>query len=352
MFAMNENNNNGEANLSVYGREDAMSDFPVLKAFQQYIDNEQAKARRRLAIVCTAFGVLIILILIFFTVLLSGLNTRNRELNDKLVDYAMKDGSRQLEIINQRDAGNDAKLKAITDNLAAIQKELAEQREASLKAAREAAEATVKRTPSPEELELQRRNREESEKLREAMAQLEAEKKKLADEKEKMRQAEIERYKRRLYPEYYAREEGRTTAVREVGETAEERARKAKLAEVNQALADLESIDDSDEAESEVKPVNPVKPSAGAKKTSAAKTRGKTAAKKTPAASDRRKITAEELENVSEDNAIEYFKYEDEEDEDDADEDVDLLGVDGDDYEIPVEVKKGKPASKWRVPMK
>ena len=30
--------------VSVYGAADALDDFPVLKAFQQYIDAEQAKA--------------------------------------------------------------------------------------------------------------------------------------------------------------------------------------------------------------------------------------------------------------------------------------------------------------------
>ena len=34
--------------VSVYSQ-DAMDDFPVLKAFQQYIDAEQAKARKRLS---------------------------------------------------------------------------------------------------------------------------------------------------------------------------------------------------------------------------------------------------------------------------------------------------------------
>ena len=34
--------------VSVYGQTDGLDDFPVLKAFQQYIDSEQAKARKRM----------------------------------------------------------------------------------------------------------------------------------------------------------------------------------------------------------------------------------------------------------------------------------------------------------------
>ena len=41
--------------VSVYGQTDAMDDFPVLKAFQQYIDAEQAKAQKRMTTLCIFF---------------------------------------------------------------------------------------------------------------------------------------------------------------------------------------------------------------------------------------------------------------------------------------------------------
>ena len=45
--------------VSVYGQTaDAMDEFPVLKAFQQYIDAEQAKARKRLISLGIFFAIL------------------------------------------------------------------------------------------------------------------------------------------------------------------------------------------------------------------------------------------------------------------------------------------------------
>ena len=38
--------------VSVYDAGNAMDDFPVLKAFQQYIDAEQAKAQKRMLFLC------------------------------------------------------------------------------------------------------------------------------------------------------------------------------------------------------------------------------------------------------------------------------------------------------------
>ena len=43
--------------VSVYSQ-DAMDDFPVLKAFQQYIDAEQAKAQKRMTTLCIFFALL------------------------------------------------------------------------------------------------------------------------------------------------------------------------------------------------------------------------------------------------------------------------------------------------------
>ena len=76
--------------VSVYGQSDgAYEDFPVLKAFQQYIDSEQAKARKRMLLLCAFFGGLMFVVISVFVVLLISASSRNQMLNDRLVEYAM-----------------------------------------------------------------------------------------------------------------------------------------------------------------------------------------------------------------------------------------------------------------------
>lgn len=58
--------------VTLYGNQDAMDDFPVLKAFQQYVDSEQAKAHKRLMTVCAFFTILIFFIIgVFIFVVLN-----------------------------------------------------------------------------------------------------------------------------------------------------------------------------------------------------------------------------------------------------------------------------------------
>ena len=90
--------------VRLYG--DAMDDFPVLKAFQQYIDAEQAKARKRLLSLGIFFGILTGAIIAVFVLLLLNVSQRNQELNDRLVEYAMKDRSQQSARYH-RDAHGD-----------------------------------------------------------------------------------------------------------------------------------------------------------------------------------------------------------------------------------------------------
>ena len=68
-----------------------MDDFPVLKAFQQYIDSEQAKARKRMLMLCAFFGFLMIVVIGVFVVLLVNVSARNQALNDRLIEFAMKE---------------------------------------------------------------------------------------------------------------------------------------------------------------------------------------------------------------------------------------------------------------------
>ena len=195
--------------LRVYG--DAMDDFPVLKAFQQYIDAEQAKARKRLLSLGIFFGILTGAIIAVSVVLLVLMTSRNQQLNDRLVEYAMKDRDRQAAVVVQPSQDNSA-VAALTAKLDALQRKLDEsqakaEKDAAVAAERarlSAVEAAAKpKGPSAEELEIKRLTallESEREKARE---QARLEKERAEAEKERKRQEELEAYRRKHYPELY-----------------------------------------------------------------------------------------------------------------------------------------------------
>ena len=78
---MNENQINRNA-VSVYGQE-GLEDFPVLKAFQQYIDAEQNKARKRLVVLCAFFGFLMTAMIIVFLFILKDVSSNNKAQNER-----------------------------------------------------------------------------------------------------------------------------------------------------------------------------------------------------------------------------------------------------------------------------
>ena len=105
---MNENRNDTNA-VSIYGQE-GLDDFPVLKAFQQYIDAEQSKARKRMIMLCLFFGFLMTIVIVVFMIMLREADERNQlllrdataqnqALNDKLVEFAMKERERQPVVV-------------------------------------------------------------------------------------------------------------------------------------------------------------------------------------------------------------------------------------------------------------
>ena len=238
-------NDNPTANnaVSIYGQE-GLDDFPVLKAFQQYIDAEQSKSRKRMIMLCVFFGFLMSVMIVVFLFMLRDASARNQSLNDKLVEYVMKERERQ-PVVGQptapvQNAANDAAIKAMTDTLAALQKQMADQQtkmieqqakleESRAKMAEEqlkavaAAAAKVQETataqkaagPSKEQLALQKQIDEDTAKLVKARALLKAEKDKIAAEKEKLRREEVERQRRRLYPEYYEKKDAEGKAAAE-----------------------------------------------------------------------------------------------------------------------------------------
>ena len=281
--------NNNEPNISLYG-DGTGEDFPVLKAFQQYIDAEQAKARRRLLTVSIVFVITLIAVIAIFSMMVIKANNQTQTLNDRMVDLLLKDKDRSVEEAKAA-AVQELTVKALNDTLEKLQKRIEDQdrkaTEAAAVAARElaAAKKAAAEAPSVVDSSFDQRNREQEAKIQKALALLKAEKQKLADEKEKLRQQELERYRREHYPEYYAKRQAASRAKTQIDPD------------------DLDDVRYFDDDEPEDTPVRP-------------KASGKPANKSVDLDDD--------------DSAIEYFK-------------------DADSYTIPVEVK-GKRAG-WRVPL-
>jgi len=179
--------------VSVYDNETA-DEFPVLKAFQQYIDAEQAKSRKRMLLLCVFFSFVLTVVIAVFVVLLVNAGARTQSLNDRLVEYAMKDRERGPVVV-QPSQDNSA-IMALANKLEDMKKSLAEERAQVQKMAAEAANAKPieKKSATVEELEIQR-----------LKALLAAEKEKASLEREKQRQIELEAYRRKHYPELYSK---------------------------------------------------------------------------------------------------------------------------------------------------
>ncbi|MBO5648068.1 MAG: hypothetical protein J6S30_04850 [Kiritimatiellae bacterium] len=85
--------------VSIYNN-DALDDFPVLKAFQQYVDAEHTKAQRRLLAVSAFFTMLIIVIIGVFLFVVMNI---------------------------RKDPSSEATIKALTENNNALQRQMMEQ---------------------------------------------------------------------------------------------------------------------------------------------------------------------------------------------------------------------------------
>ena len=239
--------------VSVYGQSDgAYEDFPVLKAFQQYIDSEQAKARKRMLLLCAFFGGLMFVVISVFVVLLISASSRNQMLNDRLVEYAMKDRYQRTEqppiaavVRSQPSAQQDATaILALTAKLEEMQKQLAENKVSAEKAA---AEPAKPKGPTPEELEIAR-----------LKALLATEREKMAVEREKQRQAELEEYRRKHYPELY---EKKAPPAKEEVHPPKKSANDELLEEVDQILNESKAVSYfDDETENDAVPVKKAEP--------------------------------------------------------------------------------------------
>lgn len=218
--------------VSVYGSGDALDDFPVLKAFQQYIDAEQAKARKRLLTMGVFFGVLMLVVIAIFVALLVSASSRNQQLNDRLIEFAMKDRAGSAVVVQPPQ--DSAALLALTTKLEDLQRKLSETQARADKAvaeaeekARRAAEASRPKEPTPEEMEIQR-----------LKAQLSAEREKAETERKRRREEELEAYRRKHYPELYAPK----PAVRPPSRPARAATRQMPESSIEQLLDDLEDL--------------------------------------------------------------------------------------------------------------
>ena len=202
MNTINPNEQSTDNALSVYGQSDALDDFPVLKAFQQYIDAEQAKSRKRLVSLCIFFGVLMFVVVSFFVAILFYTSAKKNELYDRLIECAMQDRStqqREAAVVAQP-AQDSAAILSLTSKLEEMQRRLAAaEQEKSRRAAAESAATTGKDAATPKPL-----SAEEVE-IKRLTALLELEKEKRAAEKKRLREAELDAYRRKYYPEIYER---------------------------------------------------------------------------------------------------------------------------------------------------
>lgn len=184
--------------VSVYGQENALDDFPVLKAFQQYVDAEQTKARKRMVLLSIFFCSLMVVVVAIFLLLLMNISARNQALNDRMIELAMNNRLQSTgtpaSVVVQSPQDSSAIL-TLTTKLEELQKKLEDERVKSKEeVARAAQEAAKPKKPTAQEIEIQRLN-----------ALLEVERAKNSAEAERKRQAEIEAYRRKHYPEFYAR---------------------------------------------------------------------------------------------------------------------------------------------------
>ena len=173
--------------LSIVPAEGNSGEFPVLKAFQQYIDAEQAKARKRMLGLSVFFIVLLSVVVVTFVLILTTVLNRNQSLSDRLLDYALREREKAVQYppaIQQQPSAD--LVKTLVER---FEKEQAEMKAAFAKQQKAAEEKA---------LAAERLRTEELEKVRRDLAEQKAKAKKEAEKK-----LEIERHRRKLYPDYY-----------------------------------------------------------------------------------------------------------------------------------------------------
>ena len=228
--------------VSLFGQSGGVNDFPVLKAFQEYIDAEQAKARKRMLGLSVFFILLLIVVVITFTLVITSVIGRNQQLADRLLDIALREKTSTQPVVNvQSPAPAVVQPSVESAELVRLREELRREKEErkSEQAKRDedrfnklldaiskpqqqpvAAPTPVVVTTSPSSV-LQPTTAESAElvRLREELRREKEERQaEQAKAKEEKRKAEIEAHRRRLYPEYYAQEDARKAAAEAAAE--------------------------------------------------------------------------------------------------------------------------------------
>jgi phage-related minor tail protein len=219
-------NNDSTTSLSIYGQQNFDEEFPVLKAFQQYIDAEQAKGRKRLAIFAV-FSVVVILVLVaIFVVLLVDAFHENRRINDRLVEYALSERNRAVAAVtpaapvvvnpqtdNTAILSLTAKIEELQQKLANNQKEADNAEKARIKEDLQRAENERKAAAAEKKAVEEMKKRIEQEKANKEKAQadeiarlkalliLQKEKAQAEKEKAEKHKKHLEEYRRKYYPE-------------------------------------------------------------------------------------------------------------------------------------------------------
>lgn len=218
--------------VSVFGQTGNMADFPVLKAFQEYVDAEQAKSRKRMLGLSVFFVILLIVVVVTFTLVLTTVINRNQSLSDRLLDVALRERAAAVPppvaAVQQQPApapvADDSLVKPLLRKLESLAEAISESARQKLQppalAVPQAApvQAVPQTAPAPavappavsqpaETLEMLRLREE----LRRRHDALDAERRKIKEAREKLkedrRRAEVEQHRRRLYPEHYARKD-------------------------------------------------------------------------------------------------------------------------------------------------
>lgn len=210
--------------VSVFGQGGSPNDFPVLKAFQEYIDAEQAKARKRMLGLSVFFILLLVVITITFTVVVMSVINRNQSLSDRLLDIALRERVPAQPVVTVQSPAPAPVVQPVVhqqsqeEALKPVVEEIGKLTAALVKAQQQpvpvAQPAPVVVTTSPQPVVQPVADSAELIRLREELRREREERKaeREAKEKEEKRQAEIEAHRRRLYPEYYAQQDARKAA--------------------------------------------------------------------------------------------------------------------------------------------
>lgn len=218
---MNQNDDvRQNSQLSIYGNEEALNEFPVLKAFQQYIDAEQAKAHKRVSQLCIFFAALMAIIVSVFVVLLISVSSKNSELSGQMLALMMKERSAQaaqpviIQPSQQAQPSNGADERYIREISSLVEKISGKMNmiESSIKdnatnvAQEENRAKSLRESLDRQSSALKKREMDvarEKQSMESERMKIEQEKALLAKQKEELRQKEIELQRRKLYPELY-----------------------------------------------------------------------------------------------------------------------------------------------------